>query len=372
MKMRLPEERYYLVLDNTGLIGKIVSNKFKSYSHIWDDLFSVGKIGLVKAATTFDHEKGIKFSTYAATCITNEIGMFLRKQGKYEWELSLDEPFDEEGKLLLGDTIEDPKSDFYTEIESEDENLDNLKKIIEFVLNNLDGKKRQIMLYFIAGVKQQEIGHKSELSQSYVSRIETKVIKSIKKKLKANPNKREKGFFTVKVSDRKYQIAFSTNDTTNLKKAIATFLQNINSNQYVPKFEMSYDKGRVSITIFDGIECLEFFANIVEQMDNFKISTKPYAEDKVIERVPFEKEHIEAKPIPVQENKKATSTRREKGGKSTQIREYFMKKDEFTRVELAKAFPDFKTADINNALSVAKKEGLIISIERGKYAVKIE
>lgn len=160
MEMRLPEERQYLVIENTGLIGKIISDKFKAYSHIHDDLFSIGKIGLVKAAITFIPEKGNKFSTYAGICITNEIRMFFRKQGKYEWTLSLDEPFDEEGKLSLGDMIPDPKSDFYVEIESKDEDLDNLKRIIEFVLNDLDGKKRQVMLYFMAGVKQHEIEQK--------------------------------------------------------------------------------------------------------------------------------------------------------------------------------------------------------------------
>ena len=368
MKMRLPEERYYLVLDNTGLIGKIISNKFKAYSHIWDDLFSVGKIGLTKAAITFNLEKGIKFSTYAGICITNEIGMFLRKHGKYEWTLSLDEPLDEEGKLSLGDTIVDPKSDFYTEIDSEDENLDNLKRIIEFVLNNLDGKKRLIMLYSMTGMKQREIEQKVKLSQSYVSRIENRIIKSIKENLKEYPNKSEKGFFTVKVSNRQYQMAFSTDDTTNLKKAIATFLQNINSNQYVPKFEMSYDKGRLSITIFDGIERLEFFADFIQQMDNFEISTKQYASNKVIEKASPTKEEIQLKQIPI-EKPKPTGKKKKEGGKSTQIREYFMKKDEFTRVEIAQIFPDFKPADINNALSVAKKEGLIVSIERGKYKV---
>lgn len=367
--MRLPEERYYLVLDNTGLIGKIISNKFKAYSHIWDDLFSVGKIGLVKAAITFNTEKGIKFATYAGTCITNEIGMFLRKQGKYEWTLSLDELLDEEGKLSLGDTIVDPKSDFYTEIDSEDENSDNLKRIIEFVLNNLDGKKRLMMLYSMAGMKQLEIQQKVKLSQSYVSRIENRIIKAIKENLKENPNKSEKVFFTVKVSNRQYQIAFSTEDTTNFKKAIATFLQNINSNQYIPKFEMSYDKGRLSITIFDGIECLEFFADFIQQMDKFEISTRPYASNKVIEKAPFTKESVKPELIPVQEHKESSKGRK-KEGKSTQIREYFMKKNEFTRVELAKAFPGFKPADINNALSVAKKEGLIVSVERGKYKVK--
>lgn len=369
MKMRLPEERQYLVIENTGLIGKIISGKFKTYSHIYDDLFSIGKIGLVKAAITFDPEKGIKFSTYAATCITNEIGMFLRKQGKYEWTLSLDETFDEEGKLSLGDTIVDPKSDFYTEIESEEEDLDNIKRILEFVLNELDGKKRQTMLYFMAGVKQHKIEQKVKVSQSYVSKIENRVIKYIKENLETNPNKHQGGFFTVKVSSRKYQIAFFTKDTTNLKKAIATFLQNINSNQYVPKFEMSYDRGRFSITIFDGIECLEFFADIIQQMDNFEISTKPYVEDKVIEKIISAKADDKGEQIPLQEHKKAGKGRKVEG-KATQIREYFMKKQEFTRAEIIEAFPDFKTGDIGNAITTAKKEGLIVPIGRGKYAVK--
>lgn len=132
---------------------------------------------------------------------------------------------------------------------------------------------------------------------------------------------------------------------------------------------MSYDKGRFSITIFDGIECLEFFADIIQQMDNFEISTKPYVEDKVIEKIISAKADGRDEKIPLQEHKKVGRGRKVKG-KAIQIREYFMKKQEFTRAELVEAFPGFNAGDISNAITTAKKEGLIVSIERGKYAVK--
>ena len=149
-----------------------------------DDLISIGTIGLMKAINSYDLDKNIKLATYASRCIENEILMFLRKNNKIKTEISIDEPIniDSEGNdLSLADILGTENDAIYKSIEDE-ENKKTLKKSIEC----LEDREKIIMKlrYGFDGkdeLTQKEVADKLGISQSYISRLEKKVINDLKK-----------------------------------------------------------------------------------------------------------------------------------------------------------------------------------------------
>lgn len=151
-----------------------------------DDLISVGSIGLIKAVNSYKSDKNIKMATYASKCIENEILMYLRKMSKTKQEVSIFEPLnvDSEGnKLTLEDCIESeevPEEDLEQELE---------KKILAFVLKKLSPREQEIinMRYGLDGGNEQtqkEVADSLGISQSYISRLEKKIVAKLKKEMK--------------------------------------------------------------------------------------------------------------------------------------------------------------------------------------------
>lgn len=152
-----------------------------------DDLISVGSIGLIKAVNSYRSDKNIKMATYASKCIENEILMYLRKTSKFKQEISIFEPLnvDSDGnKLTLEDclesTIDTPQVDLEQELE---------KKILAFVLKKLSPREQEIinLRFGLDGEKEQtqkEVADKLQISQSYISRLEKKIVFKLKKEMK--------------------------------------------------------------------------------------------------------------------------------------------------------------------------------------------
>jgi len=193
------EERLMLLrLEKKDLIAKniliernlrlvvYVAKKFENTNINIEDLISIGTIGLLKAINSFKMDKNIKLATYASRCIENEILMFLRKTNKLKLEVSLDEPIntDAEGNELgLGDII-------YS-----DKDCDNIEKIVELqtdkkillsLIEKLEDRDKQIikLRYGLDGSEeytQKEVAKLLNISQSYISRIEKKIICDMKK-----------------------------------------------------------------------------------------------------------------------------------------------------------------------------------------------
>ena len=163
-----------------------IAKKFENTNVDIEDLISVGTIGLIKAVNSFDEAKQIKLATYASRCIENEILMHLRKVVKTRNELSLDEPLnvDWEGNVLLLSDVLGTESDvIYKDVENDDER-ENL--IASF--NKLPPRERQIvkLRFGILGSPkktQKEIADMFGISQSYISRLEKKVMKKLKKEM---------------------------------------------------------------------------------------------------------------------------------------------------------------------------------------------
>ena len=176
------EARNVLVERNLRLVVYI-AKKFDNTGMDLEELVSVGTIGLIKAVKSYNSEKKIKLATYASRCIENEILMYLRKMVKTKSEVSLDEPLnvDYEGnKLLLSDVLGTDGGEIYREVEMEVE-----KGILRELFNKLEERDRLIlcMRYGLYGVEektQKEIADMMGISQSYISRLEKRILDKLK------------------------------------------------------------------------------------------------------------------------------------------------------------------------------------------------
>ena len=179
--------RNVLIEKNMRLVAHIVK-KYTSTErdYINEDLISVGTIGLIKAVNTFRPDKNIKLATYASRCIENEILMFLRKSSQHRNEISIDEPLNidwDGNELLLSDILGTDEDIVNKGIETEAER-DMLRDAVE----TLGGREKQIMQMrfgLIDGKEktQKEVADLIGISQSYISRLEKKIIKRLKLEL---------------------------------------------------------------------------------------------------------------------------------------------------------------------------------------------
>ena len=179
--------REKLIVHNLRLVVYI-AKKFENSGVNIEDLISIGTIGLIKAVNTFSPEKNIKLATYASRCIENEILMHLRKIASQKMEVSLDEPLNTDwdgNELMLSDVLGSDGDEINREMEDEDE-----KRILLKVIDTLPQREREIIdMRFGLGDKeeltQKQVADKLGISQSYISRLEKRIIKRIGDKLKA-------------------------------------------------------------------------------------------------------------------------------------------------------------------------------------------
>ncbi len=174
-----------LVEHNLRLVVYI-SKKFESSGIELEDLISIGSIGLIKAIKTYSLDKNIKLATYASRCIENEILMQLRKTSKLKTEMSLDEPLSSDGEgneLLLADIISVDEDSLSKNLEESAE-----KQVLHNMINNLDEKEKMIMQlrFGLLGNEektQKEVADLMGISQSYISRIEKKILLKLRNKI---------------------------------------------------------------------------------------------------------------------------------------------------------------------------------------------
>lgn len=161
-----------------------IAKKFENTGIGIEDLISIGTIGLMKAINTFNTDKKIKLATYASRCIENEILMFLRRSNKIKGEISIDEPLNQDGdgnELLLSDILGTEPDVTSRRIEDEVD-----KTLLKASIEKLSNRERNIMelrFGFIGGDEktQKEVADMLGISQSYISRLEKKIISKMKK-----------------------------------------------------------------------------------------------------------------------------------------------------------------------------------------------
>lgn len=176
-----------LIVHNLRLVVYI-ARKYETSGAGIEDLISIGSIGLIKAVETFKADRGIKLATYASRCIENEILMYLRKISGQRAEVSIDEPLnsDSDGnELLLSDVLGSDGSDVSRNVESEAERT----VLMEFV-SRLGAREREIteLRFGLCGrreLTQKEVADKLGISQSYISRLEKRILSRLKNELES-------------------------------------------------------------------------------------------------------------------------------------------------------------------------------------------
>ena len=182
------EEAKSMLIEHNLRLVVYIAKKFDNTGVGVEDLISIGTIGLIKGINTFKPDKNIKLATYASRCIENEILMYLRKNNKTKLEVSIDEPLNVDwdgNELLLSDILGTDEDVISKGIESEEEKkllykaiekLNHREKVIvemRYGLNNKDGEE----------MTQKEVADSLGISQSYISRLEKKIIKRLKREI---------------------------------------------------------------------------------------------------------------------------------------------------------------------------------------------
>ena len=179
------EARDILIEHNLRLVAYI-AKRFENTGANIEELISIGTVGLIKAISTFNAEKNIKLATYASRCVENEILMFIRKSATHKREISIDEPLsvDWDGNELLLSDILGSDSDVVTRDMEDDEE----KKILRDAVSDLCDRERIIIemrfgLHNGKELTQKEVADALGISQSYISRLEKKIMTRLRKKI---------------------------------------------------------------------------------------------------------------------------------------------------------------------------------------------
>jgi RNA polymerase sporulation-specific sigma factor len=178
-----PSARSILIERNLRLVVYI-ARKFENTGINIEDLISIGTIGLIKAVNTFNPEKKIKLATYASRCIENEILMYLRRNNKLKSEISFDEPLNidwDGNELLLSDVLGTDDDVITKNLETKVD-----KHLLQNALSQLNAREKQIMelRFGLIGEEektQKDVADMLGISQSYISRLEKKIIRRLKK-----------------------------------------------------------------------------------------------------------------------------------------------------------------------------------------------
>ena len=179
--------RQALIEHNLRLVVYI-AKRFENTGAGIEDLVSIGTIGLIKAINTFQADKNIKLATYASRCIENEILMYIRKHSGIKTEVSIDEPLNTDwdgNELLLSDILGNDEDTISFEIEQMEE-----RRLIRRAVAGLEPREREIieMRYGLDGrreMTQKEVADRLGISQSYISRLEKKIIARLKAEMEA-------------------------------------------------------------------------------------------------------------------------------------------------------------------------------------------
>lgn len=181
------EEARALLIEHNLRLVVYIAKKFENAGINVEDLISIGTIGLIKAVNTFKMDKNIKLATYASRCIENEILMYLRRNNKTKGDVSLDEPLNVDwdgNELLLSDILGTENDVVYTHIEEEVN-----KSLLDYAMNKLNKREREIMemrFGLVSGkeMTQKEVADRMGISQSYISRLEKKIISRLQREIK--------------------------------------------------------------------------------------------------------------------------------------------------------------------------------------------
>ena len=173
-----------LLIEHNLRLVVYIAKRFESTGINLEDLISIGTIGLIKAVNTYNFDKNIRLATYASRCIENEILMYLRKISTQRTEVSIDEPLNTDydgNELLLSDILGTDGEETYRDLEDDAD-----RKMLMQAVDALCGREKEIItlrfgLYGSREYTQKEVADMLGISQSYISRLEKKIIRQLKR-----------------------------------------------------------------------------------------------------------------------------------------------------------------------------------------------
>ena len=185
-RLEYDESARLMLIERNLRLVVYIAKRFENTGTGIEDLISIGTIGLVKAINTFKSDKNIKLATYASRCIENEILMYIRKHSGVRCEVSIDEPLNTDwdgNELLLSDVLGSDDDNILFELEQSEE-----RAIIRRAVASLSDREREIieMRYGMNGEReltQKEVADRLGISQSYISRLEKKIISQLKEEI---------------------------------------------------------------------------------------------------------------------------------------------------------------------------------------------
>lgn len=185
-RLEIDEDARNKLIEHNLRLVVFIAKKFESTGIGIEDLVSIGTLGLIKAINTFRSDKNIKLATYASRCIENEILMYIRKNSQSRGEVSIDEPLNVDwdgNELLLSDVLGSEEDSVSFELEQQEE-----RRIIREAVERLGERERMIieMRYGLFGRKemtQKDVADQLGISQSYISRLEKKIISQLREEI---------------------------------------------------------------------------------------------------------------------------------------------------------------------------------------------
>lgn len=268
MNTNLNTNLQQMILDNRNLVHHLIKTLNISRNFIeYEDLVSIGTIGLIKAANSFDLSKNVIFSNYACTCIKNEIFIYYNKNKKHVNDISLEAftTFTENNHTInLQDRLEHPDSDFVEKILKKE----TFTELINIILNCLSQTEKIIMLYRLGNISQSDISKILKFSQSYISKVEKKAILKIKETINHQFNYTE--IFSMSTLEDYYQITILPKDINNFKKVFSLILKKLKSVTNI-NFNIKYTKKQIIFQISRQLEAFPFWAQILLEFEKYNI-----------------------------------------------------------------------------------------------------
>lgn len=268
MNTNLNTNLQQMILDNRNLVHHLIKTLNISRNFIeYEDLVSIGTIGLIKAANSFDLSKNVIFSNYACTCIKNEIFIYYNKNKKHVNDISLEAftTFTENNHTInLQDRLEHPDSDFVEKILK----TETFTELINIILNCLSQTEKIIMLYRLGNISQSDISKILKFSQSYISKVEKKAILKIKETINHQFNYTE--IFSMSTLEDYYQITILPKDINNFKKVFSLILKKLKSVTNI-NFNIKCTKKQIIFQISRQLEAFPFWAQILLEFEKYNI-----------------------------------------------------------------------------------------------------
>lgn len=268
MNTNLNTNLQQMILDNRNLVHHLIKTLNISRNFIeYEDLVSIGTIGLIKAANSFDLSKNVIFSNYACTCIKNEIFIYYNKNKKHVNDISLEAftTFTENNHTInLQDRLEHPDSDFVEKILK----TETFTELINIILNCLSQTEKIIMLYRLGNISQSDISKIFKFSQSYISKVEKKAILKIKETINHQFNYTE--IFSMSTLEDYYQNTILPKDINNFKKVFSLILKKLKSVTNI-NFNIKYTKKQIIFQISRQLEAFPFWAQILLEFEKYNI-----------------------------------------------------------------------------------------------------